>query len=411
MARKMRETLHPLHGLAYVPDLDRIYPNRFGKFDALAWAVVVLVGLINLPMPFGGDQALFTIGAVKLHGGAVLYRDFWDLKQPGIYWFYLLAGTLFGFNEVGVHALELLYLAAFSLVLIYTLKSYYKHAGVATVVPLLTVGFYYGVAGSWHLTQVEALVGFPLFLAPVVRFGSSGSEGRRSWRLFLSGLMGGIVLVFKLMFLPILVGFWVACLVDAVVRRRERHWTVLAKIGVPTLFGLLCPVAAVGLYFVRFGELGLLYKTFIEYPPRIITELPSSGLGPFVFGLLWFAGQFAPLLSLAFVGVCLSLGRRRDMVTINLVLWVVLGFLVILLQRRSGWAYQYLLLVVPLGALTGLGLDALWGHVQGLGAVLTPRKGFALLAVSLILLFSPILASWCQKAIFLAYYRYGPGAY
>jgi len=38
----------------------------------------------------------------------LLYRDFWDLKQPGSFYFYLLATRLFGSGSVSVHALELI---------------------------------------------------------------------------------------------------------------------------------------------------------------------------------------------------------------------------------------------------------------------------------------------------------------
>ena len=138
---------------------------RLNRLYVLVLSVIVLIGLIHLPYPFGGDQALFTIGALKISNGAVLYRDFWDLKQPGLYGFYLLAGTLFGFDEVGVHTFELLYMAIFSLVLMKTLRGYYANPSMACLVPLLTVGIYYGVSGQWHLTQLEALVGFPMFLA------------------------------------------------------------------------------------------------------------------------------------------------------------------------------------------------------------------------------------------------------
>jgi hypothetical protein len=384
-------------------------PARFGIFDALLVAVILALGLVNLPVPFFGDQALFTIGAAKISHGAVLYRDFWDLKQPGIYAFYLVAGKLFGFTELGIHTFELLYLAAFTVVLIVALKRYYQHPWVARLVPVMSIGVYYGVTGSWHLTQVEALVGFPLFLS--LWFASHPrDEASRSWHFFLSGLMGGVVLFFKLMFILILAGFWITGAVDALVGGKERPRSVLTRLVLPTLLGVLCPVAVTILYFAHVDALDLLYKTTIEYPPRILNELPRGNLGAFVFGFLWSVERFAPLLSLALIGAYLSWPRRRDAVTTNLVLWVVLGFVVILMQRRSGWAYQYFSLVVPLGCLAGLGLDVLWGHVDMLNPLVSRRKAQILLVVAVLLTFSPIMASYCRKSIWLVYYRYGPGA-
>src|SRR5262245_57903999 len=110
------------------------------KPQLLALAAVFLVGLLHLPHPLGGDQALFLVGAQKLRHGALLYRDFWDVKQPAIFLFYLVGGTLFGFHEVGIHAFELLYLMAMAVVLQATLRSYFQNPAIGALAPLLTVG-------------------------------------------------------------------------------------------------------------------------------------------------------------------------------------------------------------------------------------------------------------------------------
>ena len=83
----------------------------------LVLLVVVLLGTFRLPTPFHGDQALFLLGAQVLNAGGVYYVDFWDLKQPGMFFFFWLAGRTFGFSEVGVHAFELFWLTALAVVL------------------------------------------------------------------------------------------------------------------------------------------------------------------------------------------------------------------------------------------------------------------------------------------------------
>ena len=60
--------------------------RRFISFRPLAAGAVVLVAVIGASRlfdPFSGDQALFLVGAETLHAGGVLYRDYWDIKQPG----------------------------------------------------------------------------------------------------------------------------------------------------------------------------------------------------------------------------------------------------------------------------------------------------------------------------------------
>ena len=81
--------------------------------NALALCVVVLAGGLCLAWPFWGDQALFTVYSREMTEGAVLYRDLFDVKQPGIFLFYAAGGLLFGFTEIGIHLFELVYWLAF----------------------------------------------------------------------------------------------------------------------------------------------------------------------------------------------------------------------------------------------------------------------------------------------------------
>lgn len=374
---------------------------QFNKLDVLVLSAIILIGLIHLPYPFGGDQALFTIGALKISNGAILYRDFWDLKQPGLYGFYLLAGTLFGFDEVGIHTFELLYMAIFSLVLMKTLKGYFGNPSMACLVPLLTVGIYYGVSGQWHLTQLEALVGFPMFLSLWYGSGSPYPNGRRSLRFFLSGVMGGIVLLFKFMFLPILAGFWLTTLVDATVSKRGPLLSTLIRICVPVVLGMTVPLLIVLGYFASNNTVGLLYWTFFEYPAQLMRDPPYSN--PVINGLRWLISQFAPLMALGSIGAYISLTNRRDrLLTVNLVLWLFLGLGVILLQTFSRWEYHYLLLFVPLGILSVKALDILWEQMKALGPPVNSWSGRMVAILGLVLLFSPVLNSLAKKSLDLA---------
>ncbi|MFX0201267.1 MAG: hypothetical protein ACFFCW_34550 [Candidatus Hodarchaeota archaeon] len=376
--------------------------NRFTRLDILILAVTAVIGIVNIPIPFMGDQALFTIGASKISHGAILYRDFWDAKQPGIYLFYLVAGTIFGFSEVGVHTFEIIYMVIFSVLLTLLLKKYYKDHLVASLVPLLTVGIYYGSCHPWHLTQLEALVGLPMFLSLWLAFSSSQSGGNRGLRLFISGLMGGIVLLFKLMFLPILAAFWLTCFIDIIVRKQEKLRAALIRIGGPIMSGVLSPLLIALAYFAWHKALNILYLTSFEYPVRMVNEISYPGkIQTLIQGLQFFIYNFAPLMALGFIGAYTSLNRRIDLLTLNLVLWVVLGLGVILLQRLSWWEYHYFLLFVPLGILGAKGLDFLWRNLKTIGPLITSRRGSTIVAISLALLFTPVFGALGIKALYL----------
>lgn len=57
--------------------------------------VALLGACVNVPLPFAGDQSLFALGAGEMSRGAVLYLDFWDIKQLRISWFFEAARALY----------------------------------------------------------------------------------------------------------------------------------------------------------------------------------------------------------------------------------------------------------------------------------------------------------------------------
>lgn len=126
---------------------------------------MVLTGVLCLALPFWGDQALFTVYARQLAGGAVPYPDIFDVKQPGIFVFYLLGASLFGYTEVGIDLFKLLYWLGFSLFALAALRPYFSTRWGRSLVPVFTVAVYYLHAGLLDLTQIEILVGFPILVA------------------------------------------------------------------------------------------------------------------------------------------------------------------------------------------------------------------------------------------------------
>jgi hypothetical protein len=327
------------------------------------WLIVALIGLTRIPFPFDGDQALFTVGAQQMSQGALLYRDFWDLKQPGIYGFYEIAGQLFGFTEVGIHTFEWLYMMAFAVVLRFTLKRYYTTAIAINLLPLLSVGIYYAACRSWHLTQVEALVSFPLFLC--LWFADCAVErGRSPYFFFLSGVMGGVVLLFKFVLFPILLVIWLT----QINFKTERIQTILLKIVPPILLGLLVCLLPVILYFQHFGGLELLYRTSFKYPQQILTQIPTAVISQEIGsswrrlsnGLAWFIPWVSPLVVLSSLGLYFSPQSYRNRLTLSFLLWIVMGLVMIWLQRTSLWAYHYSLVFAPCAILAAKGLDICW---------------------------------------------------
>lgn len=395
--------------------LEPIVNSRwFTKAEAVALLVVVLIGLVHLPLPFHDDQAFFTVAAMKLNHGALLYRDYWDIKQPGIFAFYLLGGKLFGFTEVGIHSFELLYMTVLAVLLVVTLRKYFQYAWSGAVVALLTVGFYYGVSGLPHLTQdyltqVEGVVGLPMFLCLWFASEATKVEEGRWVRLLVSGVMGGCVLLLKLMFLPMVLSFWAASLLYFIFTSRSKRSVLngLIRFVPPIFLGVLTPLLLVCAYFAARGGLNDLYYTSFVWPVRALGHLPLAGAGRLHAGIEYFVDGFAPLLALGFLGVWWSLRKQRDVITVNLLIWMVVGALVILVQRRSWWPYQFLLFFVPMGILGTRGVECLWEQLRAPAEAIFGTRRRQALIVALVLMFSPVVYPIFTNAGLLAAYRFG----
>jgi hypothetical protein len=213
--------------------------------------------------------------------------------------------------------------------------------------------------------------------------------------------MGGVVLVFKLALLPIIAVFWATSFYDTVAHKKKSVLRALIQIGIPIIVGALIPLATVFVYFAWHDELKILYWTFIEFPSRVINS-PHARIGNKIdvlaHSLQWFIYRFTPVMALGTIGGYVALRNRRDLFTLNLVLWTILGFAVILMQRFSWWTYHFLLVFVPLGILSAQGLDAIAGHTKPLFKDL---KGRTAAFLSVILLFSPVIGPLPIRAFLL----------
>jgi hypothetical protein len=362
-------------------------------------ALVAVLGLGHLAYPFGGDQALFTIGAQDLSNGKLLYRDFWDFKQPGIFAFYYAAGRLFGFDEAGTHAFELTWMLMLSVVLMVTMKRWPQSSLVASLVPLLTVGHYYVVSESWHLTQVEGLAGLPMYLA--MWYASAPQSPVRASRLYVSGVMGGLVLLFKFMFLPILLAFWLTAVVYTVPRRGS-VLRGLASVVVPIVAGLLGPLVVTVAYFAWTDTLGLAYWTWFDFPRQVVKEIPVPSAWRLLGALEWFALRFSWLVALGLVGAFVALRQRADAMIVNLLWWCGLGGAIILVQAQSWWPYHFHLFFVPLGILAAIGIASLRTWIREADPFMATRWGTGVMLLAMVLLLSPAFGLMFRKAVPLA---------
>ncbi len=372
-------TVLPKRGLAS-DDAAWFMPPNGSTIDTIALAcaafIILLIGWSRFYDPFAGDQALFLIGAEKLHAGGVLYHDFWDIKQPGVFAFFLFGGLIFGFNQIGEHAADLTWQLAFAVALVFGLRAcFMKQRFVAAFAPIAVVGAYYAGSSSWHLLQVEELVGLPLFCCTWLLGEALRKSSKRL--AIASGLFGGVVLSFKLIFLVIVVGLVVAVVfaMRATVSRDIRR----ATIG-QWLIGVLIPIALVVAYAVLHStETATLRTTFVIPMQVLFTLEMHAPVARLADSSLRFLLYFRGLILLGLIGL-LSIDRtcaQAQMWRLVCIAWIISDTIVIAMQISSWWQYHFLLLIPPVGILATFGLASIIRN--GLAGY---RRAFVSLAVA-----------------------------
>ncbi len=311
----------------------------------LSLLVIFLVGLIHLSYPFYGDEAFFLLGARELNDGAVLYIDFWDIKQPGIFYFYFFAGELFGFNEIGIHLFELMNWLIFSIALIWFLNRYIflESFLFSCYSAVLLVVTYYIFAGAGKLTQVEALVNMPL-LGVVIFNTLFLKELKYSWLwLFLSGIFGGIVLFYKLIFLPIICVLWLV----TYIRRINKPSEIL-----PQFFLFLLIPFGVIIFWLPFlliswqkDMLSLVYTTFFVIPPEVVKHFGHKPIQHLLDAILNF---FPRVFIYLFLSIWCVVKYYKSPFVRDMLLWFLTAFFVVIIQLTSWVGYQFQLLYTPI---------------------------------------------------------------
>ena len=325
-------------------------------------AVILLAAVVHVPFPFWGDQALFTYAAHGMRHGDRLYVDFWDVKQPGIFLWYLVSGTVFGFREAGIHVAELIWSLAFAVCIQRVMRTRVANRWVADIAPLLTVGAFYAAARGWDLTQIEYLVAFPLLISLWTAAEADNGHGRTR-KLLISGLAASVVVYFKLVYVLIPLAFWLYLMVE---RRRSNGRRETGRDAMKLLAGLAVPLLPLLVYFVQQHLLGTMWWTYVTYPPKIVRSIDPPPLSRLRDGVSFFVENFAWLGVLAIAGrgaLRSSPSRRRDPLMVGLAIWFVVGWGTVLIQNQ--WGYQFLLPLIPLGLFACRGVDRLSAAVEG----------------------------------------------
>lgn len=283
--------------------------RRPGFSIAMAAALLAAVFLVKVQtspwyVGMGDDSGLFAYGGQRILEGALLYRDIWDSKPPGVFYLNALALALGSVTPWAIWWFELAWISAVSVVFLVVLQWLSGKAvgfvtGLLFALTLLHPSYFMG----GNLTEVYALLPQVLILACAAIY---LSKPRAGWLLLMGAVTGGAFLL-----KPTYIALGLAALA-VIAYRRLREDGPRALWREPSLLGLgfLTPLAAVAVYWAAQGALEDLWnavfrhnlayveqgfslrglygtvRMFLLVPPLAsLSAMAAAGVGLFAHGL------------------------------------------------------------------------------------------------------------------------------
>ncbi len=209
---------------------------------------------------WGDANCLLTVGRVMRHGG-VVYRDIYEQKGPLLYLIHMLAAYISDTSFLGVYVMEVAALTA----ALYAAYGWMRtRAGsvwalsAAVIFGALTV-----TGGAFARGDSAEEFCLPLLIGTLaIAYAEYGRRGRpmRMKRLFVCGVLAGLIATVKYTLLGALVGL---CVVEGVLALREGGLTRALKSAGVFLLGMALPILPWVLYFAANGALGDAYTAYI----------------------------------------------------------------------------------------------------------------------------------------------------
>lgn len=323
------------------------------------WALKSPYGLVGilcfltatslLLWPVDGDQAQYYLGAANLAAGGDYYSSYWDIKQPGLYWFYVAAGSL-GLGEIGARLLEMLLATAGGLLSYSSMRQLGARGLPPVVVSVLSVWLYVAGAFDMGVGQAEGLLGF--LLAAQIRLLLAARNRTCPWAV--AGVLTGVCIVLKILF----VGFGTMIMLGVLWDQRKAPGSLRRIIAWG--LGLAAPVAAlvIPLFSIDAWQV-FAYSTF--HLPAELTSLPAMRppywLASNVRSLAVLVGVLGPLLLIGLRNRSRATCRIWDFHGISFGLFAAAVFGVVIGLMQYPTSYRYLMIAPLLSLLVVPGLE------------------------------------------------------
>ena len=324
-------------------------------------ASALMTGLVwPIGSALSSDQALFMAMAEAIRSGATLYVDVWDNKQPGIFWFYAIAGDVFASGWSGLRVLYTLWLATAATLLSAALWVALPGTRAWMFGPVLTLGVAMLRANSETVGQVEDLIALPV-AAIVLGCVLPDRNGRPAvWTWVAVGMATAVLAAFKLVLAPIAAAVIATTLL---MRLRSREVSVAQAARAVGLSGVGFAVvaAAVLVYFSSRDAMPAFLWTNFSYPGLALAHAEPNSPAKLAASLGWLVKSTGLLLPAAALGAWVAVRSPRSpagRLAAAGVAWLVTALVMIVVQKFSWWGYHMVMPVWPVGLLATIGLTA-----------------------------------------------------
>jgi hypothetical protein len=356
----------------------------------LLLAAVALVGIPNLMLPPGRDQAIFTVVGRAIADGGFPYRDAFDFKPPGIHLVYALSHLLGGGSMVVTHLLDLISVLV-AVAGLYLLLARGSRLGAVVAGAAYGVA-YVGTLRYWDLAQPEGLIATGVILAFLAFRRSRSTPG---WAA-AAGLCLGAACLMKynaILFVPLVAA------VDRLAPDGDSSRPVPSRMRLGLLaVGAAVPVAAGAGWLVLGGAWSSFREIQTEYLPGYSRLLLAGGFDAAFDASLRIVVDFftrRPLWLLPIVAgvpITLLIGRRPGR-------WIpMLGILFAaagVIAQGKFFHYHWLPALPFLSWVLGDAVDAVWTRVRRTRTA--TAFAAALLAVGLATAATSVGPVWGEK--------------
>jgi hypothetical protein len=269
----------------------------------LIWTVIfVLYGGLRYHTflnSFAHDEGLFLYGGQAWSAGQLPYRDFWDHKPPGVFFFHSLPLRFFPFSLTAIKLHEIVWLScSASILFVFCRRRMRPETSVlATLFYIFFTSMPYTIRAG-GLTEESALFFVVLCFWLMLR-----SRGKLRWNCFFAGLALGTAVEFRQTYV-----FTFVFLIGALLHNAHQRGKKFRDVFRPFLtmcVGLALPEVIISVYFLAHGawrnymEASYLFNFYYIGPARHSMPLADVFYKQWMFISKTGPYLFAPLLALS----------------------------------------------------------------------------------------------------------------